>query len=377
MKTETETLPLHLQDAPNVPSKRIQMLDVVRGWSMFFIVGGDALLLALCACFPNFWGADLLQTQLRHVAWEGFTFYDAIFPTFLLISGAAFTYSWQSQSAKGYTFMNRWVRLTIRTVILIALGAIHNGALSLTSFADVRYASVLARIALGVYFAAIAYLLIPKSWRWLFLPLGLLAYAGLFEFCGGDAPYAMSGNWAAKIDQQFLPGQVYVGARNGLDPEGLVSTLGAVMTAYLGMLLADFLRTGVRFKEVWIAVAGGILLGIGFVGALWVPIIKNLWTSTYVCVAGGWTLLFCALMYWCTDHLKLTRWFYPITFFGTGALWFYMLPDVFDFRAAAWRLLSGVTCALSTDKAVHGLVCAAGALVLLWIVVWIFRKALR
>ncbi|MBR5591432.1 MAG: hypothetical protein IKW38_02710 [Kiritimatiellae bacterium] len=358
-------------------TSRVHMLDVVRGWSMFFIAGGDALLLAVCLAFPNLPGAAWMRFHLGHMQWEGFTFYDALFPTFLLISGASFTYSWQRQCAQGLSFTYRWGRLLLRTLLFIVLGVLYNGALSASSFAEIRYASVLGRIGLGVLLAAIAYVNLPERWRWVFFPVGLLAYAGLFELCGGDAPYAMNHNWAASIDRHFLPGRIDASGIDGLDPEGLVSTLGALFTAYLGMLLADFLRKKVPLKALWIALTGAGLLAFGFGGAPWVPIVKKLWTSTYVCVAGGWTLLFCAGIYLLTDVFHLKRCFAPITFFGTAALWFYLLPKLFDFRSAAWKLLSGVTTAWTTNQAIHALVCSLGSIILLWITVCLLRKGVQ
>lgn len=357
-------------------SKRIYMLDVVRGWSMFFIAGGDALLLALCLCFPSVPGSAWMREQLGHVQWEGFTFYDALFPTFLFISGAAFTYSWKRQCAQGVSLQRRWLRLTLRTMLLIFLGVLYNGALSATSFAEIRYASVLARIGLGVYLAAGLYTCVPTKWRWVGLPIGLLAYVGLFECCGGETPYAMQ-NWAGAIDRAWLPGRIDGSGVNGLDPEGLVSTLGASLTAYLGMLLADFLRTGVRWKAAWMTLAGCILLAVGYGCEGWVPIVKKLWTSTYVCVAGGWSVLFCALIYCLTDVCHFRKWFTPITFFGTAALWFYLLPKLFDFRTAAWTLLGGVTTAITDTRAVHLLVCAIGALLLTSATVYFLRRGVR
>lgn len=356
---------------------RIHMLDVVRGWSMFLIAGGDFLLLALCYCFPDMPGVEWIQSQLGHVSWEGFTFYDAIFPTFLLISGAAFTYSWERQCAQGVPALWRWVRLSLRTLLLIVLGFLYNGALSASSLSEIRYASVLARIGLGVFLAAIAYISIPCKWRWIFFPVGLLAYAGLFELCGGDAPYAMTNNWAAVIDRAFLPGRADASGIDGLDPEGLVSTLGAPLTAYLGMLLADGLRSNLRYKALWIALAGGVLLGIGFAASPWVPIIKKLWTSTYICVAGGWTLLFCAFIYCLTDVWNLRRWFTPITFFGSAALWFYLLPKLFDFQTAAWKIVGGITCALTAERAHQMFVCALGGLVMAWVTVWLLKHGVQ
>ena len=356
--------------------KRVHMLDVVRGWSMFFIAGGDALLLALCLCFPNVPGSAWIREQLGHVQWEGFTFYDALFPTFLLISGASFTYSWMRQKEHGVSLLRRWVRLTLRTLLFIVLGVLYNGALSATSLGDIRYASVLARIGLGVYLAAIAYVSFPVKWRWIGLPVGLFAYVALFEFCGGEAPYAME-NWAGEIDRAWLPGRIDGSGVNGLDPEGLVSTLGAPITAYIGMLLADFLRSKIQPKALWITIAGVVLLVLGYGCAPWVPIVKKLWTSTYVCVAGGWTLLFCSLIYCFTDVLNSRRWFTPITFFGTAALWFYLLPKLFDFRAAAWKLVGGITVAATDSSAIHLLICTFVALLLSWVTIWLLRRGLR
>jgi predicted acyltransferase len=95
------------------------MLDVVRGWCMFFIAGGDALCLSLCLAFPQLPFAAWVRAQLDHVQWEGFTFYDGLFPTFLLISGAAFTYSWRRQERMGIALSKRWLRLACRISVWI------------------------------------------------------------------------------------------------------------------------------------------------------------------------------------------------------------------------------------------------------------------
>ena len=143
------------------------------------------------------------------------------------------------------------------------------------------------------------------------------------------------------------------------------------------MLLADLLRSAWRYKALWMVLGGLLLLGVGYGCAPWVPIIKKLWTATYVCVAGGWSLLFCSGIYCLTDCLRLHRWFAPITLFGTGALACYLLPKVFDVYGASWRLLGGVTQVLTENVALHRAVCASGALVLLWFSVWVLRQAFR
>lgn len=360
---------METQVASPAPGGRVRMLDAVRGFSMFFICGGEAVVLALCACLPGAWG-DVVKTQLRHVDWEGFRFEDLIFPTFLLISGTAFTFAWRRQEAKGLSAPRRWGRLAVRTALLVALGMVYNGALEQTSFAAVRVPSVLARIGLGVFLAALPYVFLPGRWRYLFFPVGLAAYALLFAVCGGEAAYAQANNWTGAVDKALLPGRPL----GFPDPEGVVSTLGAVLTAFLGMSLGDFLRTGVRRKALWMALAGLALIGAAYALSPWVPIIKRLWTSSYVCLAGGWSLLLCALFHLLAETFQLRRSLFFLTFIGTNALWFYFLPCYFNFRAAAWRVVGGCTRAWVPDAAWRGVIGAVAGMAVLWLAVWLLRR---
>ncbi len=332
---------------------RIAMLDVLRGLSMFVIVGGDAIILSLCACFPGA-VSEAIREQFGHARWEGFSFYDVIFPTFLLISGTASTFSAQ-----------RWRSLIRRTLILIGLGILYNGALACTSWSEIRFPSVLARIGLGVFLAAIPYRLLPVKVRPWFFPLGLIAYAALFSLCGG---YGEAQSWAGRIDAALIPNA------NGLDPEGVVSTFGAMLTAYLGMLLGDFLRSSVSHKPLWMALAGAVLIGVASVGAPVCPVVKKLWTSSYVCLAGGWTLLAAALIYLLTDVLNARRFFAPFTFIGLHALWFYLLPRVIDFRGTAHCVINLPLYVLTDNAQVQTLFLSLTSFLLLYGVIWFVRR---
>ncbi len=324
-------------------STRVHMLDIVRGFSMFFICGGEFILLAICGCFQENEWMQCLAQQLGHVAWEGFQFLDLIFPTFLLVSGAAFTYSWQAQEKRGVSLAKRWQRLAFRTLLLCVLGFIYNGNLAQPTIETMRFPSVLARIGLGVFLAAIPYTVMPIKWRWVLFPAGLLAYAGLFALAGGATPYAQVDNWAGAVDALLLPGVTDCGVKPGLDAEGVVSTFGAMWTAYLGMLLADGLRSPFRFKVLWIGGFGALLIGGAYGMEPWVPIVKKLWTASYVCLAGGWTLVLCAVVYLLADTLRGAKWFFPLTALGLHALWFYFLARFVDFKAIAWQFVGGAT----------------------------------
>ncbi len=365
---------------------RVHTLDIVRGFSMFFICGGEYILLALCMCLPESRMMQALSEQLGHVAWEGFTFYDLIFPTFLLVSGASFTYSWLSQTKRGVPVWKRWQHLFLRTLLLCFLGFLYNGNLAQPTIDTMRFPSVLARIGLGVFLAAIPYTLTPLKWRWLLFPLGLAAYAGLFVCCGGEQPYARPDNWAGAVDAWLLPGVTDVGVKPGLDAEGVVSTFGAMWTAYLGMLLGDFLRSKWVCKSLWLYEGGVILIVAAYGMEPWVPIVKKLWSASYVCLAGGWTLLLCALVYLLADTLRCAKAFFPLTVLGVNALWFYFLAYFVDFKAVAWQFVSGgVGRWVRADSpemlnAYYTLAYAIAGFVLLWLTVWFIyrqKQALR
>ena len=354
------------------PSRREPVLDWVRGFAMFFICGGGTVVLTLAACFPGPI-AETVRTQLTHVSWEGFRFEDLIFPTFLLVSGAAFTFAWRRQRERGLPAACRWGRLFVRTAALILLGIVYNGGLAQTSLAAVRFPSVLARIGLGVLLAAIPYVALPQRFRWLFFPIGLALYGTLFHLCGGASPYA-NPNWSVRVDNALLPGKLW----GSPDPEGVVSTFGALFTAYLGMLLGDFLHGGTRRKALWMAAAGVMFIAAAYTLSPWVPVVKKLWTASYVCLAGGWTLLVCAAFQaFSALPGRVTRWLGGLAFIGTHALWFYLLPRFFDFGHAANLVVGGPIRAHLGQSPWCGFLLALAAFLALWLTVRLLRPRPR
>ena len=135
------------------PSGRIVSIDALRGFDMFWITGGSSLLLELLA-FCNTPFSLLLASQFQHSEWNGFTFYDLIFPLFMLIVGASLPFAISKRLGEGSSRKTIYSHVVKRTIILFTLGLIVNGLLSF-NFADQRWAGVLQRIALAYFFAAI------------------------------------------------------------------------------------------------------------------------------------------------------------------------------------------------------------------------------
>src|SRR5271170_3391336 len=148
-------------EAPDKPeqsrAERLTSIDALRGFDMFWIVGGDDIARALA----KWWGTPRSQTlaeQFEHVAWEGFRFYDLIFPLFLFTVGVVLPFSLRKYQTGDQPKAAAFGRLARRVVLLFLLGLIYNNLLRF-DFANLRVAGVLQRIAVCYGIAAVIFLL--------------------------------------------------------------------------------------------------------------------------------------------------------------------------------------------------------------------------
>ena len=164
-----------------VKNQRLQSLDALRGFDMFFIMGGGALFVGLATWCPTpFFQA--IASQMEHVPWHGFAFEDMIFPLFLFIAGISFPYSLEKQKASGMTSSAIYRKVIRRGLVLVLLGCIYNGLLDF-DFANQRYASVLGRIGLAWMFAALIFLNVQTRVR-----IGIVALIG--TMCKWSDPFS-------------------------------------------------------------------------------------------------------------------------------------------------------------------------------------------
>ncbi|MDD3108029.1 MAG: heparan-alpha-glucosaminide N-acetyltransferase domain-containing protein, partial [Alistipes sp.] len=223
--------------------QRLESLDTLRGFDMMFIMGVSGLIVALCALSPNGF-SDWIRQGMEHVDWNGLTQHDTIFPLFLFIAGISFPYSHAKQLQNGASCGAIHRKIITRGLTLFGLGLIYNGLLSL-NFHDLRYMSVLGRIGLAWMFAAL--LFVHCGWR-VRSGIALLILVGYWLLLrlvsAPDMPEAAQmpfgeENLVGYIDRMLLPGTLCYGT---FDPEGLLSTLPAIVTAMLGMLTGEFVR---------------------------------------------------------------------------------------------------------------------------------------
>ncbi len=327
--------------------KRVLSIDALRGFDMFWIVGGAWILRNTFRWLDN---PDLrpLANQFRHSRWDGFTFYDLVFPLFLFIVGVSALFAINRRREKGESWRVTFSHIVRRSLLLVFLGLLCNGLMDF-DFSDLYYSGVLQRIGICYFFAATLVLNTGIRTQSVAFCGILLGYWGLMTlipapgFEAGDL--SRQGNLSGYIDRLLLPGSL--GYHYG-DNEGILSTLPAIATTLLGVLTGHWLRTsrsGER-KTVGLFVAGIISLLLGGIWNLAFPINKLLWTSSYVLWAGGWSLLLLALFYYVINVRGYRRWTLFFVVIGMNAITVYVGQDIIPFNDITGFFLSGCSRAL-------------------------------
>jgi len=346
-------------------------LDALRGFDMFWILGADSIVHALQQMSRNP-ATNFLADQLTHKDWQGFAFYDLIFPLFVFIMGVSLVFS-LSREREQHGNAGALKRIFRRFFLLYALGIFYYGGFA-NSFEQMRLVGVLPRIATAYLFAAILFTcfkarglaiacvtLLLGYWALMANipirdidldkePLAVLAaqhgttnahelYLRTTNYVSGV--YDSGRNVANHFDFLYLPGRKHDG---NYDPEGLLSSIPAVATALLGVLCGLLLRNpGIADaqKVRMLALGGVAAVALGWLWGIQFPVIKKIWTSSYALVAGGYSALLLALFYWLVEVRQLRRWTTPFVWIGTNAITVYLANNLLDFDRVANRLFGG------------------------------------
>lgn len=333
---------------PGQPARRVASLDALRGFNILWIVGGDGAVRALanmCADKgPVLSGiGQFLDRQLRHSAWEGLTFYDFIFPLFIFVTGVAIVFS-LSRLVEREGLRKAHLRVLRRALLLYGLGIIYYGGIS-HHWTDIRYLGILQRIALCYLFTSLMFLNFNLRGMGAAFVALLVGYWVLMTYVpvpgigvGSFGPDANLANW---LDSHYLPGRLWDVTR---DPEGMLSTLPAIGTCLLGVfagLLLKNERLAPQRKSLWPIGAGVVLVIAGHLWGLQFPVIKAIWTSSFVLVAGGYSLVLLGVWHQIIDVWGLRAWATFFVWIGANTVTLYFLNNIFGFEPFALRFVGG------------------------------------
>jgi predicted acyltransferase len=345
---------------PVIKPARLVSLDVFRG-----------LTVAAMILVTNPGTYSAVYWPLLHAEWRGWTLTDMIFPSFLFIVGVSMTLSFASRQERRETRTSLARHLLMRVVLLIAIGLFLNG-FPFFDLHTLRIPGVLQRIALCYLISGLFYLsLLPASGNgaastrrrvWalsaaiVVLVLGYWITLRYFPVPGfGPNRFDSLGNLGAYIDRgvfgtrHMWPYGTTPGYGVTFDPEGLLSTLPATANLLVGLLTGELLRTrrsGLR-KAVVLGLAGVVLFSLGMALGPMLPIVKKIWTSSFVLLSAGFSLMAFALSYWVLDAQRWRRWMRPLTVpglvFGTNAILAFAITNMITPLTDVIHLHPGVT----------------------------------
>jgi predicted acyltransferase len=419
--------------SPSPVPQRLMSLDALRGFDMFWIIGAESLVEALHRLTPS-GPTTVLATQRRHVGWAGFHFEDLIFPLFVFMMGVAMVFS-LTKTVEREGRARAVKRVLRRGVLLFVVGIFYSGGFR-EAWPDMRLMGVLNRIALAYLFAGLLFCFF-KPRALVAICVGLLVgYWALLSFipmrdirltqdnlarmaeAAGDAQtaaYYRNGDspnpsevknspvWAATqnlfnattnrvtgkfeqgynvcdhFDFQYLPGRKY---DTFFDPEGFLSTLPAIATCLLGVFAGLVLKnTGLSDlrKVAWLVGAGILSVGLGWLWDYQFPVIKKIWTSSYVLVAGGYSAMLLGGFYLVVDVWKRQTWCQPFVWIGMNSITIYMAGNILGgFERLAERLAGGDIKTYLNAHVAKGfgdlLVSIVGLLLAFWLVRFLYQR---
>lgn len=406
MVTDATSTPAANESSPPAgsgASQRLMSLDALRGFDMFWILGAGGIVTRINEIVnsgpqPQVGWLDALARQLTHAKWEGFNFLDLIFPLFVFMIGVSIVYSLSRQlQERGKAWA--YVRIVRRFLLLFAMGVLATGGLTYR-WPDLQLSGVLHRLAWCYLFGAIIFchfrprtiavivvLLLAGYWALLsYVPFPNVRLEETHpkrtspnaplasldtQFAAADriaGSYEQGLNLCNYLDARYLPGRKSSGYYS---PEGLLSTMTAVATCLLGVLAGYLIR---RPGKDWVKVL--LLLGLGAAGVasgyVWgehFPIIKKIWTSSYVLVAGGYSAILLGLFYLVIDVWKWRWWCLPFVWIGMNAITVYLVRQMVNVSEIAQRLTGGDVAHWLNEwlgKGASGVLSSAVSFLLIW-----------
>lgn len=360
-------------DISSVNKKRLMSIDALRGFDMLWIIGGHWIFIGLDKAL-NHPVTACIHNQLKHVEWEGFRFEDLIMPLFLFIVGAAMPFSFGKRLEGGESKRKLYLHVVRRVLILWVLGMMCQGKLLELDLSVLRvYSNTLQTIAVGYFFASVMILHFKFIWQVVTTIALLLLFWGLMVLVpipGYGAGVLEPGcNLALYIDKLIL-GQF----RAEWSYTWILSGMTFICTVMLGVMAGHLLRSekSQKAKVVWLFSVGVGCLVVGMVWNIWFPIIKHLWTSSFVLFAGGWSYLLLAVFYLVIDVWGFRKWAFGFVVIGMNAIAVYTATRLFDFREVADVFVGGLAEGLGQW---HYFTRGVIGLGIIWLVLyWMYRK---
>ncbi|MEY3255016.1 MAG: hypothetical protein RLZZ29_147 [Cyanobacteriota bacterium] len=301
---------------------RLISLDVFRGLTIAMMIIAN-----MAGVVPD------VYPFLSHALWNGCTPTDLVFPFFLFIVGVAMSFSLSKYSLESKLDKFVYFNLCRRAVILFTLGLLLNGfwnqGVGSFDLQSLRVMGVLQRISLAYLVASLIVLKFPEKTQWALAGILLIFYWLTMMYIPvpdyGAGMLTREGNFGAFIDRLIIA-KPHLYAGDGFnfrgDPEGLFSTIPAIVNVLFGYFAGQWMRKSTinSHTSMDLVLWGLCSLVVGMIWDGLFPINKKLWTSSYVLFSTGWGLVFLAACYDLIEVRKIKRWSKGFEIIGLNAI---------------------------------------------------------
>ncbi len=367
VKTGVNSQELPASAAP-VAARRLLSLDAFRGWTMFWIVGGAALVEGLQALHPNAVLNGVVY-ELNHTDWQGLRFYDLIWPSFMMMTGMSLPFSYAKRSLT-QTHHQIFMRVLRRFLVLFLLGSLRE-SISFHHPYLIELSSALQPIAVA-YLAA--FLIVRKSWRVQAITGAsiLVFYALLLAFV--PAPGVPAGSYDRNANLVLWTDMATVGRVLPEHWGTVICTLPTISTTILGMLLGELLMTkrSAADKMKIIGAVGLSAVVLGWALNPVIPIVMKIWTTSYGLASAGFACLMFLVFYWLIDVRGYRKLAFPFVVIGMNAVAIYMSESIIPWSKTIAIFTQPLAGALgSLTPLIH----AIAVLTVEWLVLyWMYKR---
>lgn len=384
---------------PQAPA-RVMALDAYRGFVMLLMMAEVLHLARVARALPGSWFWAILAYNQTHVDWAGCSLHDLIQPSFSFLVGVALPYSLASRMAKGATFGKMFVHALWRSLLLIALGIFLRSMDSTQT--NFTFEDTLTQIGLGYPFLFLLGFR-PPRWQWIALAVILSGYwlawalylvAGpgfdypsvgvpadwQHHYSGLAAHWNKNNNLGQAFDQWFLNilprAKRFVANEGGYLTLSFIPTLGTML---LGLIAGRWLRDAgprIPMKRFLYAGAIGIASGLVLHFSGICPVVKRIWTPSWVLFSGGACFLLLAGFIWVVDVKGYRKWAFPLVVIGMNSIAAYLIAHLFEhFIVDSFRIHLGANAFQILGSALEPFMRGAAVLLVYWLILfWMYRR---
>ncbi len=349
-------------------SGRVTSIDALRGFDMFWIIGGAAIFRGLAGAAETPLTL-FIRDQLNHVDWVGFSSIDLVMPLFLFIVGAAMPFAFGKRLERGDSKKKLYFHIIKRVIILWIFGMMAQGGLLQYDWSRIRlYTNTLNAIAAGYLIASIVMLNMKIVWQIVTTAGLMLLFWALMTFV------PVPGYGAGMLDPEINLARYVEEAVMGRFFSGgtytwTLSSINFGATVMLGVMAGHLLRSNKSqtAKATWLLGMGVGCMALGLLWHLQSPIIKHIWTSSFVLFSGGLSYLLLALFYVVIDIWGFKKWAFGFIVIGSNAIAVYMATQLFSFRHIGNIFVGGMERWLGPW---NDFVQAIAAFAISWLILW-------